>query len=81
MESSLKYYFLNIFLYPPLPPPTHTHTHKHKKPIVFARTKLSISNEERYFARSKQSHEFHKRNKLMYEHKLFEFIWIIIRNS
>ena len=30
--------------------------------MVFARTKLSISNEEIYLARSKESREFHKRN-------------------
>ena len=33
-----------------------------KNPIVFARTKLSISNEESYLARSKKFCEFHKRN-------------------
>ena len=31
-----------------------------KQPILFTRTKLSISNEESYLARSKQSLEFHK---------------------
>ena len=57
MESS---FYLNLFLdatsffiWKSFPP---------KNPIVFARTKLSISNEESYLARSKKSCEFHKRN-------------------
>ena len=32
-----------------------------KTPVVFARTKLSISNEESYLVSSKKSREFHKR--------------------
>ena len=45
-------------------------------------TQLSISNEESYLARSKQSPELHKRNRFFtYDKKLFEFIWIITHNS
>ena len=46
-----------------------------KKPIVFARIKLSSSNEESYLAKSKQSREFYKRNGhfFLYEH-IFELI-------
>ena len=33
-----------------------------KKPIAFAKTKLSISDEKSYLGRSKQSREFHRRN-------------------
>ena len=53
-----------------------------KNPIVFARTKLSISNEESYLARSKQK-KLNKRNScfFVYEHKLFEFILTITHNS
>ena len=65
------------------PPPQKKKKKKKKKAMVFARTKLSISNEEIYLARSKESREFHKRNGhfFVYEHKLFEFIWILMTHN
>ena len=53
-----------------------------KKPIVFVRTNLSISNEESCLVRSKHKINFTKEMFIfVYEHKIFEFIWIITHNS